>query len=114
SYDLVIRVNPDPDERLVGRVLVRDRLVAVAHPNLPLPAQGETAPAVFRPSGVATTWDLVTPRGEMHVAVDPVLRLGALTMVRDAVRAGTGAALLPFSLVADDLRDGALVSWGHA
>ena len=52
----------------------------------------------------------MTPRGEMRVAVDPVLRLGALTMVRDAVRAGTGAALLPFSLVADDLRDGALVS----
>lgn len=56
----------------------------------------------------------MTPRGEMRVAVDPVLPLGALTMVRDAVRAGTGAALLPFSLVADDLRDGALVSWGHA
>ncbi|HCQ45853.1 MAG TPA: LysR family transcriptional regulator [Achromobacter sp.] len=114
GYDLVIRVNPDPDERLVGRVLIRDRLVAVAHPDLPLPAMGETAPAVFRPSSDATGWDLVTPRGEMRIAVDPVLRLGALTMVRDAVRAGTGAAMLPFSLVADDLRDGAVVSWGNA
>lgn len=55
GYDLVIRVNPDPDERLVGRVLVRDRLVAVAHPDMPVPKMGETAPAVFRPSRAAPT-----------------------------------------------------------
>ncbi|MFX6056083.1 LysR substrate-binding domain-containing protein, partial [Acinetobacter baumannii] len=35
GYDLVIRVNPDPDETLVGRVLMRDRLVVVANPTLP-------------------------------------------------------------------------------
>ena len=75
GYDLVIRANPDPDERLVGRVLVRDRLLVVAHPDLPLPAMGATAPAVLRPSSDATGWDLVTPRGEMRIAVDPVLRL---------------------------------------
>ncbi|XXZ23177.1 LysR substrate-binding domain-containing protein [Sorangium sp. So ce307] len=30
GYDLVIRVNPAPDESLVGRILLRDRLVVVA------------------------------------------------------------------------------------
>ena len=34
GYDLVIRVNPDPDESLIGRVFLRDRLVVVAtHPS---------------------------------------------------------------------------------
>ncbi len=33
-------------------------------------------------------------------------------MVRDAVRAGVGAARLPISLVGHDLASGALVSWG--
>src|SRR6185436_10779333 len=34
GYDLVIRVNPDPDESLVGRIFLRDRLVVVASPDL--------------------------------------------------------------------------------
>src|SRR5207244_4974339 len=37
GYDLVIRVNPDPDESLVGRIFLRDRLVAVASPALKRP-----------------------------------------------------------------------------
>ena len=35
-------------------------------------------------------------------------------MVRDAVRAGAGAALLPRSMVAEDLAAGRLVEWGAA
>ena len=38
GYDLVIRVNPDPDESLVGRIFLRDRLVVVASPDLAPPA----------------------------------------------------------------------------
>jgi len=38
GYDLVIRVNPDPDESLVGRIFLRDRLVVVASPGLARPA----------------------------------------------------------------------------
>jgi DNA-binding transcriptional LysR family regulator len=33
-------------------------------------------------------------------------------MVRDAVRAGVGAARLPISLVSQDLADGTLQHWG--
>jgi DNA-binding transcriptional LysR family regulator len=41
-----------------------------------------------------------------------VLRLSSLIMVRDAVRAGVGAARLPVSLVSHDLAAGKLVHWG--
>jgi DNA-binding transcriptional LysR family regulator len=34
-------------------------------------------------------------------------------MVRDAVRAGAGAGMLPVSLVSDDLQTGRLVCWGE-
>lgn len=39
---------------------------------------------------------------------EPILRLSSLLMVRDAVIAGAGAALLPKLLVADDIETGRL------
>lgn len=112
GYDLVIRVNPDPNEHLIGRILLRDRLVAVASPALQRPAPDAPAPAVVRMTSDQSGWDLATPEGDVHVSIDPVLRLGSLIMIRDAVRTGVGAALLPLSLVAGDLRSGALAHWG--
>src|SRR3954462_8352178 len=57
GYDLVIRVNPKPDENLVGRNFLRDRLVVVASPSLKRPSGNQSVPAVVR--GVndqATAW----------------------------------------------------------
>ena len=51
GYDLVIRVNPDPDESLVGRVFLRDRLVVVASPNLLDRRAMSAVPAVVRGAG---------------------------------------------------------------
>ncbi|MDG3440703.1 LysR family transcriptional regulator [Nitrospirillum amazonense] len=113
GYDLVIRVNPDPDESLVGRCFLRDRLVVVASPRLVPPADGRPVPAVARgTSGGGGTWDVVGPAGRSPIVADPVLRLSSLVMVRDAVRAGVGAARLPISLVSHDLAAGTLVHWG--
>jgi DNA-binding transcriptional LysR family regulator len=113
GYDLVIRVNPDPDESLVGRIFLRDRLVVVASPTLARPEGDAAAPAVVRGgSGRTSAWDVTTPAGKTSIAVDPVLSLSSLVMVRDAVRAGVGAALLPISLVSGDLNAGQLVKWG--
>lgn len=114
GYDLVIRVNPAPDESLVGRAFLRDRLVAVASPSLVRPHHdGTLIPAVVRGSGSANTpWTITTPNGRSRIAIDPVLRLSSLVMVRDAVRAGVGAALLPISLVSHDILSGRLVHWG--
>jgi len=115
GYDLVIRVNPDPDERLVGRIFLRDRLVVVASPDLERRRGKAPVPVVVR--GTASgdpvpTWDLVGPSGSTRLNVQPVLHLSSLFMVRDAVRAKVGAARLPLSLVAHDLAAGTLAHWG--
>ncbi|MGY8710425.1 LysR substrate-binding domain-containing protein [Bradyrhizobium sp. 18BD] len=113
GYDLVIRVNPDPDETLVGRIFLRDRLVVVAGPTLARHAGDRAVPAVVRETGDVTPgWDVATTGGHQRIAVEPVLRLSSLIMIRDAVRAGVGAARLPVSLVSRDLTAGRLVHWG--
>jgi len=113
GYDLVIRVNPDPDDSLVGRVFLRDRLVVVASPSLARPADNSAVPAVVRSAGDrSAVWDVTAPTGRSRIAIDPVLRLSSLVMVRDAVRAGVGAGRLPLSLVSHDMAAGTLIHWG--
>ena len=113
GYDVMIRAHPEPDEGLMGRVFLNDRLVVVAGPRVPRPAAGHAAPAVVTSAGdQSPAWDVTAPAGGSRIEVDPVLRLSSLVMVRDAVRAGVGAARLPISLVTRDLADGSLVSWG--
>jgi len=111
GYDLVIRVNPNPDDSLIGRPFLRDRLVVVASPDLPRPTDLPVR-AVVRGSDQATSWTVTTPAGRSAIAVDPVLRLSSLTMIHDAVRAGVGAGRLPVSLVSHDVAAGRLVHWG--
>ncbi|MFC3692572.1 LysR family transcriptional regulator [Chenggangzhangella methanolivorans] len=114
GYDLVIRVNPEPDATLVGRVFLRDRLVVVASPGLARPLIGsEAVPAVVRGSvGGAEAWQVSTQEGRSSIAVDPKLGLSSLVMVRDAVRMGVGAARLPLSLASPDIVAGRLAHWG--
>lgn len=113
GYDLVIRVNPDPDESLVGRIFLHDRLVVVASQSLNRPTADLPAPAVVRGLGAqATSWEVMTPTGKSRIPVNPILRLSSLVMVRDAVRAGVGVAQLPISLVSHDLAAGTLQRWG--
>ncbi|MFI0472479.1 LysR family transcriptional regulator [Halomonas sp. HMF6819] len=113
GYDLVIRVNPEEDERLYGRRFLHDRLVAVASSQLPKPAVDQAAPAVVRAGGPpVSTWELTSNGTTARVDVRPVLRLSSMTMMRDAVRAGAGAGLLPLSLVSRDLEAGRLIAWG--
>ncbi|MBW8723436.1 MAG: LysR family transcriptional regulator, partial [Polaromonas sp.] len=118
GYDLVIRVNPDPDESLVGRIFLRDQIVMVAHPGLQRPAGGTTpVPVVLRGGGVdgqTAVWELTDKGKRKRLTVQPVLSLSSLFMVRDAVRANVGAARLPLSLVIPDLAAGTLVQWGDA
>lgn len=115
GYDMVIRVNPDPDETLVGRAFLRDRLVVVASPSLARPEQGQPAPAVVRGSvDRSETWAVVTGAGRSNIAIAPVVSLSSVMMVRDAVRTGVGAGRLPISLVSHDLAAGRLVHWGDA
>jgi DNA-binding transcriptional LysR family regulator len=119
GYDLIIRIDPSPDERLVGRRFLNDERLIVAPPGMPRPvagADGEetvvravllsaTPPGTLWRIGCETDADIV-------LRPDPVLRLSSLLMVRDAVLAGAGAALLPKLLVAEDIEAGRLAYWG--
>ncbi|MGP9799553.1 LysR family transcriptional regulator [Rheinheimera sp. NSM] len=115
GYDLVIRVNPAKDENLYGRPILRDRLVVVASRNLVRPAGNHSVPVVVRGAGKQpTVWELISGGVKSSIAVNPVLQLSSMIMVRDAVCAGAGAALLPVSLVNQDIKSGKLVCWGEA
>jgi DNA-binding transcriptional LysR family regulator len=113
GYDLVIRVNPDLDESLVGRAFMRDRLVAVASPELFRPTDGSAVPAIVRGTRSETeVWKVATASGPSTIVVDPILGLSSMIMVRDAVLAGVGVARLPVSLVSHDVAAGRLRHWG--
>ncbi|MBY3328720.1 LysR family transcriptional regulator [Rhizobium laguerreae] len=112
GYDLVIRVNPAPDESLVGRVFLHDRLVVVARPGLARHGGDQPVPGVVRGGAGPETWNVMTTKGPAKIRIEPVLVLSSLIMVRDAVRAGVGAARLPISLVSHDLATGTLMHWG--
>jgi DNA-binding transcriptional LysR family regulator len=113
GYDLVLRVNPKPDESLVGRILVRDRLVVVASPSVPRPSPKQSVPAVVRGQAEGpVAWNVTKGKKKARLLAHPVLGFSSLLMVRDAVRAGAGAACLPISLVSHDLSVGKLVHWG--
>jgi len=112
GYDLVIRVNPRPDEGLIGRAFLHDRLMVVAVPALVRPIDGSAVRAVVRGSAdPAGSWNVITTSGPSTIAVDPILSLSSMVMIRDAVRQGIGAARLPLSLVSHDLAVGRLVAW---
>jgi len=90
----------------------RNRLVVVASPELPRPGADEAVPAVVRaPLQQAETWTVKTATGTATMAARPILSLSSLVMIRDAVRAGVGAARLPLSLASPDLAAGSLVHW---
>jgi DNA-binding transcriptional LysR family regulator len=113
GYDLIIRVNPAPDESLIGRVFLRDRLVVVASPAFVRPEGDVAVPSVVRGAGdQGPVWPITTPGGRSQINVAAVLTLSSMFMVRDAVRAGAGVARLPISLVARDLLTGQMVHWG--
>ncbi|MCJ2074760.1 LysR substrate-binding domain-containing protein [Methylobacterium sp. E-016] len=112
GYDLVIRVNPKTNEGLVGRAFLRDRLVVAASPHFVRPNDGEAARAVMRGTGGGHRWTVIKDGGRSQIAFEPILWLSSPIMFRDAVRAGVGAAALPYSLISQDIAAGRLTHWG--
>jgi DNA-binding transcriptional LysR family regulator len=120
GYDLVIRIDPSPDQRLVGRQVLRDRRLVVARPDMPPPrgVAGVAGPTPVRAvmygaMAPGTLWPMREPGGATRTLLpEAVLKLSSLLMVREAVLAGAGAALLPRLLVAADIEAGRLTCWG--
>ncbi|TAM08980.1 MAG: LysR family transcriptional regulator [Nevskiaceae bacterium] len=119
GYDVVIRVNPHPQSELVGRCFAHDALHIVAPPSLPMPEATDpenpmSVPAVAMPHQTDTpAWHIERDGQTHHFVPDYRLLLASLNMVRAAVRAGAGAALLPRSLTHRDINEGRLVLWGR-
>jgi DNA-binding transcriptional LysR family regulator len=120
NYDIVIRINPSADEQLVGRRFLSDERLLVAPPQWTFPkswsnqaAERSVKAVVLTNATADTLWRLQTQQGRtVAVRPEPVLRFSSLILVRDAVLAGAGAALLPKLLVADDIAAGRLTHWG--
>ena len=117
GYDIVLRIDPQPSDRLIGRCLLRDEQWLVGSPTLDLPPASRDVgcPIVARvliPSG--TIWAIRDEDRTFEIRPEPVLVLSSLLMVREAVLAGAGAGLLPRSMVAEDVAAGRLVRWGKA
>lgn len=128
-FDVAIRPNPRMDTTLVGRCFANDRLLVVAAPSVAKPATRGSAKARSAevaagnapvPVEVAAIVTLAAREGDAWqiegggptLAPRAVLRLSSMLMVRDAAVAGAGAALLPQSVVWQQLERGELVSWG--
>jgi DNA-binding transcriptional LysR family regulator len=115
-FDVSIRINPSSDSTLVGRCFARDRLVLAAAPSVSKPAMDDDTPArvpaVVMPSyREGDVWSV--SGGQLTITPHAVLKVSSLLMVRDAIAAGAGAALLPRSIIGDLLEQGVLVSWGN-
>ena len=116
--DIVLRIDPEPDERLVGRRVATDRRWIVAGPDEPTPTGSDDlhVRGVMMATASATTrWRLRDPTGAVRTIVPNArLRLSSLLMVRDATVAGMGVALLPKLLVEPDVAAGRLRLWGES
>ncbi|MEG3087760.1 LysR family transcriptional regulator [Sphingomonas sp. PB4P5] len=119
NYDLVIRINPNPDERLVGRRILEDERLLVASPEMPnaFVAEREGAAVTVAAVGhIATStdalWRIRTAQGVRVLSPQIRLRFSSFLMVQDAVLAGAGVALMPKLLAAQNIAAGRLVAWG--
>ncbi len=118
NYDLVLRINPNPDERLVGRRILEDERLLVASPDMSrdVSARNDDAMAVPAVGHIATShdapWRIRTEHGMRMLIPQMRLRFSSFLMVQDAVLAGAGVALMPKLLAAQNIAAGKLVVWG--
>ena len=115
GFDIAVGGWPISYPDVVDVTLCRYDLVTVCAPKY---LQGKEAPqhptdlvdhqclttALFRSS-----WGFLHARGSVNVEVHSRMQSSDSRMVRDAARAGLGIAILPRTLVNDDVRDGTLV-----
>jgi DNA-binding transcriptional LysR family regulator len=119
NYDIVLRIDPDHDEQLVGRLIMQDERLLVALPGANVDFQSEhddiarTVPAIgHTATPIGIRWRIKTSDAVLVVRPHFRLRFSSFLMIRDAVLAGAGIALMPKLLVNEDITAGRLISWG--
>jgi len=113
GFDVVIRANPAPSTELAGRCFLRDRLVVAAAPSVTEPEDGASFPAIVLGGGQLSAWRLTAEGRAKTILPREMVRLSSMALVYDAVREGLGAAMMPASLIGEDLAIGALDAWGE-
>ena len=116
GFDVVIRVNPTADERLIGRRIFEDALWVVTAPGLALPTawpdDGSAMPVpavVLSHATDGSTWEMRRADGAVRrLSPTPVLRVSTLLMAREAVLTGAAIGRLPKMAVQQDVREGRL------
>jgi len=115
-FDVTVRINPRKDSNLVGRCFAKDRLVLAAAPSIRVPRRHSDTPFAV-PAVVTPTYregDIWTIRdSKLTIEPRPVLHLSSLLMVRDAIIAGAGVALMPQSIIGGAIEKGELAVWGE-
>jgi len=114
--DLVVRLGRLPDSTLACRLLSREQFVLCAAPGylarhgapMTIADLATRRCLVTETFGLRNRWVFLGPRQRV-VDVPACLVSDDLGMLHEAARFGLGIAALPFYLVADDLRAGALV-----
>lgn len=114
GFDIVIRVNPAPDERLVGRRILEDEQVLVGPAGAALPKSDEIEAITLGTMRPGAVWRVVTDSGRRTFHPHPRLRFSSFLMVREGVIAGGGFALVPGLMVAGDVAAGRLRRFGIA
>jgi DNA-binding transcriptional LysR family regulator len=117
GFDCAIRVGRLADSSLVARPVATSPNQLVASPAVlaagappTRPEDLSRLPAVgFLTSSSLGTWRLAKGDAAVDLTLTPVISIGSLLAVRDAVLAGAGVAQLPRFLIADDLAAGRLV-----
>ncbi|MDB5372446.1 MAG: transcriptional regulator, LysR family, partial [Belnapia sp.] len=113
GYDAVVRHGSLGDTRLIAWKLASSRRVLVASPGYlarhgtpSSPAELEAHRGIFYLNRGAADWRFLLPEGASIIHGRPALRVNNGDMMRDAVVAGLGIALLPTFIIGADIRAG--------
>jgi DNA-binding transcriptional LysR family regulator len=119
GFDAAIRVNAADTNELVRRRFASCCMQLVAAPAFAAklgkltPHRCRKLPTVmFDNAPVAPPWRFSDGKRKLEVTPQATLRLSTLAMVRDAVLEGAGFAMLPDTIVDEDIADGALLHFG--
>ncbi|MBJ7220340.1 MULTISPECIES: LysR family transcriptional regulator [unclassified Brenneria] len=111
GYDAVIRVDPDVNDDMVGKVLFTSKLYLVSAPHAVI--SGDELPFIDSEHGHIPSCLHVTRSGEDKIyKLRTVMRFSSPQMHREAAISGVGAALLPGFFISGDILSGKLTIIG--